>query len=141
MAASPRNLARAMAALLLALTVLQAATDAGPRPEASWMARLAWPAFLYGAPLVLSGFLVAGSRWALMAGVMYGTIGLALDISTVVQELTKGAGQATALLTSGLTGALSFLLILLGGRGFLSVGEASTPPGARPPSRPPRPGA
>lgn len=141
MAAGSRTISRTMAALLLALTLLQAATDSGPRPDASWVARLAWPTFLYGAPLVLAGALVAGARWALMAGVMYGTIGLALDISTVVQELTKGAVQPTTLVTSGVTGALSFLLILLGGRGFLSAGPAAAPPAGRPPSRPPLPGA
>lgn len=54
---------------------------------------------------------------------MYGTIGLALDLSTIVQELTQGGSQASVLVISGITGLLNFLLIAIGGRRFL---DAST---------------
>lgn len=86
-----------------------------------------WLGFLYGVPLILVGALVSGQRWALMAAVMYGTIGLALDLSTIVQELTQGPGQASVLAVSGVTGLLNFLLILLGGRGFLDAYRPPSP--------------
>lgn len=84
--------------------------------------------FLYGLPLILLSFLLAHARWALMAGVMYGTVGLALDISTAVQDLTKTDVGVEALLISGVSGLVNFLLIVLGGRGFLDVGPATRPP-------------
>jgi len=84
--------------------------------------------FLYGLPLILMGLLLAQVRWALMAGVMYGTVGLALDISTAVQDLTKTDAGVEALLISGASGLMNFLLIVLGGRGFLDVGPAARPP-------------
>jgi hypothetical protein len=93
-----------------------------------------WVGFLFAIPVVLAAFLVAKARWALMAAVMYGTIGLALDISTVVQELTKADGQPTVLVLSGITGVLSFLLIAIGGRGFLDVLQAGSPPAGRAPN-------
>ncbi len=99
-----------------------------------------WPiirnGFLYGLPLVLLGLLLAQVRWALMAGVMYGTVGLALDISTAVQDLTKTGAGAEALLISGASGLVNFLLIVLGGRAFLDVGPAAKPPGSPRPNPP-----
>jgi len=95
---------------------------------------LFWDVFLFGIPITLAGFIVSKARWVLMAAVMYGTIGLALDISTVVQELTKGEGQPTVLMLSGITGVLNFLLIAIGGRGFLDVLQATSPPASRAPN-------
>jgi hypothetical protein len=62
-----------------------------------------------------------------MAAVMYGTVGLAMDISTLVQGLTKPDVPQITLALSGLTGLLNFLLILFGGKGFLNVMDASSP--------------
>ena len=55
-----------------------------------------------------------------MAAVMYGTVGLALDISTLVQGLTKPEVPQMVTAMSGVTGLLNFLLIVFGGKGFLS---------------------
>lgn len=74
-----------------------------------------------------------------MAGVMYGTIGLALDISTVVQELTHADAQPSALGTSAVTGSVNFLLILIGGRGFFEDGPAVRAKGMPPTDLPPSP--
>ena len=82
--------------------------------------RIARIGFLYAFPMVLAALLLTGQRWTLMAGVMYGTIGLALDLSTIVQEVTQGQGRSLILALTGITGLLDFLLILLGGRAFLS---------------------
>lgn len=127
---------RLLAALLAALMVVASATQAlsGQATTASPV----WTGFLYGLPLILAGFLLAGHRWALMGAVMYGTVGLALDLSTMVQELTRGGGRGGVLVAGGVTGLLNFLLIVLGGRGVLTHGPATRPPGAPPPN-PPRP--
>jgi hypothetical protein len=96
--------------------------------------RVIWNAFLFGIPVILIGFLLLSVRWVLVAGVMYGTIALALDISTIVQELTSPKAHRAAFL-SGITAILNFLLIIIGGRGFLDV-SPSSPPADRPPNPP-----
>ena len=98
------------------------------------MGRAAWDGFLFGLPLILAGCLLASGKWAFMAGVIYGTIGLALDLSTIVLDLTHPIPQQAIVLMNGITGMLNFLLILVGGRGFLHVGSAGKPPEVRPPS-------
>jgi len=85
-------------------------------------------AFFFGIPILLSALTLLRIRWAFMAAVMYGTIGLALDISTVVQEVTKAESQSSVVLSSGITGVLNFLLIAIGGRGFLDVLQPTSPP-------------
>jgi hypothetical protein len=96
--------------------------------------RVFWDGFLFAIPIILAGFIVVKARWALMAAVMYGTIGLALDISTAVQELTQADGRPTVLVLSGITGLLNFLLIAIGGRGFLDVLRPASPPTNRAPN-------
>lgn len=73
-----------------------------------------------------------------MAAVMYGTVGLALDISTIVQGLTTPDEAHTILWMSGATGLLNVLLIVFGGKGFLTETAVSTPPESRR-SNPPSP--
>ena len=115
---------------------------------AAWLSRTFWErevlrsligqvtldGFLFGFPLILAGCLLASARWAFMAGVIYGTIGLALDISTIVQDLVHPSTQQAIVLMSGITGLLNFLLIVVGGGGFLDVGSAGKPPEVPPPS-------
>ncbi len=120
-------LASLVIASLLSTTLQDAA--AGSR-----LSHVGWNGFLFGIPLALGVLIFARARWALMAAVMYGTIGLALDISTVVQELTKADGQSTVLMLSGLTGLLNFLLIAIGGRGFLDVLQPASPPAGHTPN-------
>jgi len=108
-------------ALLGGLIFTATATQNDARP-------LGWALFLYGLPLALIGCLLARQRWALMAAVMYGTVGLALDISTIVQGLTKSDVPQMVTIMSGVTGALNFLLIVFGGNSFLNVMNASLPP-------------
>lgn len=111
-------------AVLVALVIVAALSSwAAPERTEDLQPSLSfgWLGFLYGIPLLLVAALVSGRRWALMAAVIYGTVGLALDLSTVVQELTQGPGGPAVLVASGVTGLLNFLLILLGGRGFLDL--------------------
>lgn len=135
-----------MVLLLIGLVVVAVLSrmDLGLDLQTSAKGHLLWNGFLFGVPLILAGFLAAGARWAFMAGVMYGTIGLALDIATIVQDLTNHDAQWGVLRifwASGITGLLNCLLILIGGRGWLDVGSSGTPPGGPPPNPPSRPAA
>jgi hypothetical protein len=118
----------------LVMVSLLATTLSDSDSSGAHMNRVFWDGFLFAIPITLAGFIVAKARWALMAAVMYGTIGLALDISTVVQELTKADGQPTILVLSGITGVLNFLLIAIGGRGFLDVLQPALPPAGHAPN-------
>lgn len=95
-----------------------------------------WALFLYGLPLALIGCLLAGQRWALMVAVMYGTVGLALDVSTIVQGLTKPDVPQMVTAMSGVTGLLNFLLIVFGGKRFLNAMTASSLPESPRPNPP-----
>ncbi|MDQ6735362.1 MAG: hypothetical protein M3Z35_14800 [Nitrospirota bacterium] len=119
---------------VLVMVSLLSTTLHGSESSGTHVSRVFWDGFLFAIPVALVGFLMAKARWALMAAVMYGTIGLALDISTVVQELTKADGHPTVLVLSGITGVLNFLLIAIGGRGFLDVLQPASPPAGRAPN-------
>jgi len=93
-----------------------------------------WFGFLVLLPLGLAALVWTERRWAAIACVMYGTVGLALDLATIVQVLTKDPVGDAALLKSGISGVLNFLVILLGGRSFLDVSEGPRPPESRPPN-------
>ena len=125
-----------MIVILTALVIASLVSTAlqGPEPSGTHVSRVFWDGFMFAIPITLAGFLVAKARWALMAAIMYGTIGLALDIATVVQELTKAEGQPTVLVLSVITGVLNFALIAIGGRGFLDVLQPASPPVGRTPN-------
>ena len=120
--------------IALAMTAWLSRTFWEREVSPSAMGQVVWDGFLLGLPLILAGCLLASARWAFMAGVIYGTIGLALDISTIVQDLTHPSAQQAVVLMSSLTGLLNFLLILVGGRGFLNDGSAGKPQAGPPPS-------
>lgn len=92
--------------------------------------------FLIGVPVFLLIAVRFGFRWAMMASVIYGTVGLALDLSTLVQLITKDQPTFTMLIASGFSGLLNFLVIAFGGRAFLDVPQAPPPPGSHPPNPP-----
>ena len=116
-------------ALLAGLALAAAATHQDSRS-------LGWSLFLYGLPAVLISCLLARQRWALMAAVMYGTVGLALDISTIVQGFTKPDVPQAVAAMSGVTGLLNFLVVVFGGKSFLNVTGASSPPESLRPNPP-----
>lgn len=92
--------------------------------------------FLIGMPVFLLIAVRLGYRWATMASVIYGTVGLALDLSTIVQLITKDQPTVAALTANGFSGLLNFLVIAFGGRAFLDLSQAPPPPGSRPPNPP-----
>ena len=118
--------------LLAGILVIDAAAlMASTAPAGIWRV-----GFLVLMPIGLGMLVWRGFRWAAMACVMYGTVGLALDLATVVQILTKDPDQFFPLLSSLVSGLLNFLLIVFGGRSFLDVVQASPPRESRPPSPP-----
>lgn len=131
---------RSMAVVLLALMLAAAASRwiAGAGPSASPLNHMVWSGFLFGIPLILATFAFIGSRWVLMAGVIYGTIGLALDISTIVQETARSNPEQTVLWMCVGIGLLNVLVIAIGGRGFLDVPSPARPQASPPPNLPPR---
>jgi len=92
--------------------------------------------FLVGTPILLMCLLFSSQSWVLMASVMYGTIGLALDIATLIQEATLAEVREAVVILQGLSGVLNFLLIACGGYAFLSATMVEPPVATRPPNPP-----
>lgn len=111
------------------------ALTAGPEPVTARTQPL-WIGFLVLTPLGLAMLVWRGLWWAAMACVMYGTVGLALDLATTIQILTKDQETGPSFLNNLISGCLNFLLILFGGRSFLEVTQAPTPQEPRPPNPP-----
>lgn len=87
-------------------------------------------------PLALAVLIWLQLRWASMACVIYATVGLALDVATIVQVLTKDSEVGASLMANVISGIFYFLLIVFGGRWFLDVGQGPMPLESRPPNPP-----
>lgn len=87
-------------------------------------------------PLALTGLIWLRLRWASMVCVIYATVGLALDVATIVQVLTKDSEVGVSLIADMVSGLFNFLLIVFGGRSFLDVGQGPTPLEPHPPNPP-----
>ncbi len=104
--------------------------------EASAPTRAWWIGFLVLMPVGLAILVWLKLRWAAMACVIYGTVGLALDLATTAQILTKDSDVFLPLMSSVVSGLLNFLLIMFGGRLFLDVTQTPLPLESRPPNPP-----
>jgi hypothetical protein len=91
-------------------------TDEAPQPSHGML----WNAFQYGLPLLIGGICLTGQRWACMTAIIYGTVGLALDLATLVQNLTEETGSLTFVAIILTTALLNFFLIVLGGKFLLT---------------------
>ena len=111
------------------LLVTRASSAVGPT-------RSVWILFLILLPLALAGFVWMAWRWSAMACVIYGTIGLALDLATFVSIAPHLDGELSTAALSGLSGLANFFLILFGGRSFLHLPSERSPPGSHPPNPP-----
>lgn len=88
-------------------------------------------------PLTLAVLIWLHFRWAAMACVIYATVGLALDIATIIQVLTKDSEVGASLIADAISGLFNFLLIVFGGRWLLDVDSGLMPPESHPPNPPP----
>ena len=98
--------------------------------------RFLWWLFLVMLPFALAAAIMTGRAWAAMSCVAYGTIGLALDLATVVSILGGHEGSDISLALSVVSGSANFALILFGGRAVWGVLQEVRPPGSRPPNPP-----
>jgi len=109
------------------IQLLPAATEAG---------RMGWMLYLLAFPIALAGLVRIGWSWTAMACVIYGTVGLALDLATITGILGGHGETDTLLLFSAMSGIVNFLLILFGGYAFLHSFQGAALPVSRPPSPP-----
>jgi hypothetical protein len=105
-------------------------------PTATETNRIGWMLYLFGFPLMLAGLVWMGWSWTAMACVIYGTVGLALDLATVTSILGGKDVTSTLLFFSVMSGIVNFLLILFGGRAFFHSLQGTALPVSRPPSPP-----
>ena len=114
-------LLRLIQGLLLALAAVSAtwqlvAVGGTPTPKpAAWV----WMGFLIGLPILLMALINFHLRGAAMVIVMYATIGLALDIATLVQEISRPKEGALIVGAGLLSGAINFLLVACAGQAVL----------------------
>ena len=121
---------------LLAGLCLIGANTAQLIPVTTEAARAGWMLYLLAFPIALAGLVWMGWAWTAMVCVMYGTVGLALDLATITSIL-GGQGELGALLYfSSMSGAVNFLLLLFGGRAFFCSFQETALPVSRPPSPP-----
>ena len=117
--------------LLAGMGALWIHPGASPAP-----APIPWIGFLVLMPIGLAILVWLSVRWAAMPCVIYGTVGLALDLATTVQIFTHDSEVFLPLIGSLVSGLLNFLLIVFGGWSFLNVDQAPQPLESRPPSPP-----
>lgn len=87
-------------------------------------------------PLGLALLIWFQFRWASAGCVFYATVGLAMDIATIVQAPAKDSESVASMMASGVSGLFYLCLIVFGGRSFLYGGAEPMPLGPRPPSPP-----
>ncbi len=98
---------------------------------------MAWRiGFFIIVPLAVAVLIWLELRWAAMACVFYATVGLALDVATIIQVLTKDSEVGVSFIPNIIGGLFNFFLIVFGGRSFLDVGQGPTPLESRPPNPP-----
>ena len=105
-------------------------------PAATGAGRVGWMLYLIAFPITLAGLVWIGWTWTSMTCVIYGTVGLALDLATVTSILGGQSETGALLLISAMSGTVNFLLILFGGRAFLHSFQGTALPESRPPSPP-----
>jgi len=88
----------------------------------SFTSGVAWKVGFFALiPLGLSLLVWLQLRWGAAVCVFYATIGLAIDIATMVQTLSTDAAAVAPAMASIVSGLFYFCLILFGWQSFLSV--------------------
>lgn len=110
-------LASLLGLFVIELGILLGENGPTPIPGFSWKI-----AFFILLPLALAVLIWRRFRWAAMVCVIYATVGLAMDLATIVQLPTQGLDTVHSLITNGISGLFNLLLIVFGGRWLLDVG-------------------
>jgi hypothetical protein len=121
---------------LLAGLCLIGANTARLIPASTEAVRVGWMLYFLAFPIVLAGLVRIGWSWTAMVCVMYGTVGLALDIATVTSILGGQDEIGALFLFSAMSAIVNFLLILFGGHAFFHSFQEAGLPVSRPPSPP-----
>lgn len=89
-------------------------------------------------PLGLSVLVWLQFRWGSAVCVFYATVGLAIDIATMIQVLstTTGGSAIAPMMACIVSGLFYFCLILFGWQSFLAVDQGLMPPKFRSPNPP-----
>lgn len=124
-------LASLLGILVIEVGVLFSVNSAPTTPSVTWRI-----GFFILLPLALAVLIWLQFRWAAMVCVIYATVGLAMDLATIVQLPTQDLDTIHSLITSGISGLFNFLLIVFGGRWLLDVGQESMPPKSHSPNPP-----
>ena len=96
---------------------------------------MAWKIIFFALiPLGLSLLVWLQFRWSAAVCVFYATIGLAIDVATMVQALSTDANAVASIMASLISGLFYFCLILFGWQSFLAVDQELMPPKFRPPN-------
>lgn len=117
--------------LIVEAGFLLIASDVSSRPGMAWRI-----GFFILMPLALAVLIWLQLRWAAMVCVIYATVGLAMDIATIVQKLAKDTEGLVSMTANGVSGLFYLCLIVFGGRSFLDADQGPMPPESRPPSPP-----
>jgi hypothetical protein len=121
---------------LLALATVGVATLSFILSPAPGIPHILWWLFLVLLPLALATGLLMGQHWVAMVCVAYGTIGLALDLATVISIVGRYEGSELTLALSVISGSANVVLIVFGGRAFWAGFEGRAPRESRPPNPP-----
>lgn len=98
---------------------------------------IAWKVgFFLLLPLGLSLFVWLQFRWSAAVCVFYATIGLAIDIATMVQSLSTDTTAVAPMMATAISGLFYFCLILFGWQSFLAADHGPMPPKFHPPNPP-----
>lgn len=126
----------ALLASLLGLFVIEVGAHFSGN-SASTIASSSWRiGFFVLLPLALAVLIWLRFRWAAMVCVIYATVGLAMDLATLVQLPVQDPDTVHTLITSVISGLFNFLLIVFGGRWLLGDGQEQMPPKSHSPSPP-----
>ena len=105
-------------------------------PAATETGRIGWMLYLIACPLALAALIWMGWTWTAMACVIYGTVGLALDLATITSILGGQSETGVLFIFSVMNGTVNFLLILFSGHAFFHSFQGTALPESRPPSPP-----
>ncbi len=87
-------------------------------------------------PLGLALLIWLHFRWAAVVCIVYATVGLAMDVATIAQHLTKDSDGMATTMASGISGLFYLCLIVFGWQSFLRADWGLMPPKSHPPNPP-----
>ena len=88
-------------------------------------------------PLGLAVLIWFQFRWAAVICIVYATVGLAMDVATLVQSSTNDSDGVAFTMASGISGLFYLCLIVFGWQWLLRSDQGLLPPKSHPSNPPP----